>query len=383
MPIADALAKAELSKLSAQGLTRTLEPLDGPQGPLVHIGGVPLVNFSSNDYLGLASHPALADAARGALDAGAGAGSSRLVVGSLRAHHDLEAALAAFEGAEATLLYNSGYAANLGAVVSLVGRGDAIFSDALNHASLVDGAHLSRAEVQVYRHLDLGHLADLLRASSGQRKLILSDTVFSMDGDLAPLPELVALAESHGAMVVADEAHATGVFGATGAGRAQEAGLAGRIDVRVGTLSKAVGSFGAFAAGSRPVCDLLLQKSRALIFTTALPPAVCAASQAGLQVMAREPERRARLWEHIRYFATGLRSLGVPAEPRSPIFPVVVGTAAGATQLSARLRQLGILAKAIRPPTVPEGTSRLRFSLSAAHESAHLDAALEALRRSL
>jgi 8-amino-7-oxononanoate synthase len=382
MPLADRIAQEELAALRAQGLEREPEALEGAPGPVVRIGGVELLNLCANDYLGLAADPALAEAAiRGARE-GTGAGASRLITGTLPAHAELEAALASHAGSEAAVLFNSGYGANLGVLQALVGEGDAVFSDALNHASLIDGARLSRAQVHVYPHLDLGALDRALAASPARRKLVATDTVFSMDGDLAPLPELCDLCARHGAMLVVDEAHATGVFGARGSGLAEHLGCAARIDVRVGTLSKAAGSFGAYAAGSRAVCALLVNRARSYVFTTALPPSVCRASLAALELL-HAPERRARLWRNIERFAAGLRALDVPAEPRSAIFPVLLGAPERALEVAAALRARRVLAKAIRPPTVPAGTSRLRLALSAAHTDAQLDLALDALGRAL
>jgi len=382
MRFADAIAAHDLADLDALGLRRRLEPLEGAPGPTIRLGGRELINLCSNDYLHLAGSPELAAAAAEAANQGTGAGGSRLITGSLPVHARLEAALAEFEGSEAAVLFNSGYCANLGVLQALLGREDAVFCDALNHASLVDGARLCRAAVHVYPHLELRALDAALASSTARRKLIATDSVFSMDGDLAPLPALCDLAEKHQAMLVVDEAHATGIFGAQGSGLAEQLGCAARIDVRVGTLSKAAGSFGAFAAASRAVCELLMNRARAFVFTTALPPTVCAASLASLAEM-QQPARRERLWRNIRLFADGLRALDLPAEPRSPIFPVVVGDSQGALQLGAALRERGVLAKAIRPPTVPAGTSRIRFSVGADHTEAQLRHALESLGAAL
>ena len=382
MGVADRIAAEELARLEAEGLLRALEPLETPQGPRVKIGGRELVNLSSNDYLGLANAPELADAVMRAANAGTGAGASRLIVGSLPLHAELERAIADHEQTEAALLFGSGYSANVGVIQALVGSGDAIFSDELNHASLIDGARLSRANVHVYPHLDLADLSRALASSTARRKLIATDSVFSMDGDLAPLPALVTLAKKHGAMLVVDEAHATGVFGSRGSGLCEAQNCASEIDVRVGTLSKGAGSYGAFAVGSRTVIALLANRARSFVFSTALPPTVCAASLAALEQI-RRPERRETLWRNVHHFARGLREIGVTAEPRSPIFPIVLGSPERALDVAAKLRARGVLAKAIRPPTVPAGTSRLRLSLSTAHTLADLDLALEALRAAL
>ncbi|RJS16566.1 8-amino-7-oxononanoate synthase [Corallococcus sp. H22C18031201] len=376
-----AWARADLEALSARGLRRYVEPLDSPQGPVVRLGGETLVNFSSNDYLGLASSAPVREAARLAVEhLGLGTGASRLVVGDTPAHHRLEARLAAFERAEAVLLFNSGYAANTGILPALVGPEDAVFSDALNHASLVDGCRLSRARVVVYPHADVAALRDALARTEARRKLVVTDTVFSMDGDVAPLAELVEACEAHGAALMVDEAHATGVLGARGAGLCEEWGLEDRVDLRMGTLSKSLGGMGAYVATSRAVVDLLISRARPFIFSTALPAALCAAAEAAVDMVEGVPELRAQLWRNIRRFAEGLRALGLPAESRSAIFPVVLGEPERALDAARRLRERGILVKAIRPPTVPEGTSRLRFCLSAGHTLGHLDLALDALR---
>ncbi|WP_370459203.1 8-amino-7-oxononanoate synthase [Aggregicoccus sp. 17bor-14] len=377
---AQAWAEEELARLEAQGLRRTLEPHAGAQGAQLQVGGRTLLNFSSNDYLGLAAHPAVRAAAARALEAhGVGAGASRLVVGDTLAHGRLEARLARFEGAEAVRLFNSGYAANTGVLPALLGPQDAVFSDALNHASLVDGCRLSRARTVVYPHADVGALARALRDTPARRRLIVTDAVFSMDGDLAPLAELVQLARAHGAALLVDEAHATGVLGPRGGGLCEALGLADAVDIRMGTLSKSLGAFGAYVATSRAVADLMVSRARPLVFSTALPAAVCAAAEAAVDLVEQQPPLRARLWRHIHAFSEGLRALGLPAEARSAVFPVVLGSPERALAAAACLREAGLLVKAIRPPTVPEGTSRLRFCLSAAHEDHHIQQALHAL----
>jgi 8-amino-7-oxononanoate synthase len=361
---------------------RNLEPLESKQGPEVQVGGRRLINFSSNDYLGLAGERRLVEAVGRALQEwGLGAGASRLVVGDFAPHRRLEERLAQFERAEAARLFNSGYAANLALIPALVGAEDAVFSDALNHASIVDGCRLSRARVVVYPHADVERLSETLAQTAAARKLVVTDSVFSMDGDVAPLPALVDVCAQSGAALLVDEAHATGVLGARGAGACEALDVEDRVDVRMGTLSKALGCVGAYAACARPVAELLLSRARSFVFSTALPPALCAAAEEALNVLADEPGRRERLWQNVRRFATGLANLGFQAEARSAIFPVVLGTPERAVAASSRLRELGLLVRAIRPPTVPEGTSRLRFALSAAHTDAQLEAALDALAR--
>jgi 8-amino-7-oxononanoate synthase len=381
MPGADDIAGAELASLRSRGLLRSLEPLRTPPGAEVELRpGERLINFSSNDYLGLAADRRISQAlAEGALAWGAGAGASRLVCGDFLPEHELEEELARFEGSEAAVLFGSGYAANCGILPALAGPEDLILSDALNHASIIDGCRLSRAQVEVYAHADVGAVERLLRGAA-RRKIVVTDAVFSMDGDRAPLRDLAALCAASGALLIADEAHATGVIGPHGEGLAAEQGVS--IDVRMATLSKAFGVAGAYAAASRAVCELLVNRARPLIFSTALPPALACAALASLRILSgpEGDEKRARLWDNIRRFAAGLRAAGIAAREDSPIFPVVLGAPERAVAAASRLREQGILAKAIRPPTVPPGTSRLRFALSAAHTAAHIDSALAALR---
>ncbi len=379
------IARDELAALQARGLLRSLEAVRSRPGAEVELRpGERLINLSSNDYLGLAGDERVARAlADGAAQWGAGAGASRLVTGDSVAHRALEEALARFEETSAALLFNSGFAANCGLIASFAGPEDVILSDELNHASIIDGCRLSRARVVVIRHADPQAYADALKAARGRRVLIVTDTVFSMDGDRAPLTDLAALCAQHGALLFVDEAHATGVLGPRGAGLAAELGIA--ADARMATLSKAAGVVGAYVAAERPVCDLLINHARPLVFSTALPAAIACAALRAIELLsgAEGDARRTRLWENIRRFAEGLRALGFEARESSPIFPVVLGAPERAIATAARLRERGVLVKAIRPPTVPQGTSRLRFALSAAHSAAQIDAALSALRGSL
>src|SRR4051812_38324699 len=381
MPRADDIARAELESIRARGLLRSLEPLRTPPGAEIELRpGERLINFSSNDYLGLAADPRIAQAlADGARTWGAGAGASRLVCGDFVPQHELEQQLARFEGAEAAVLFGSGYSANCGILPAFAGPEDLILSDALNHASIIDGCRLSRARVEIYPHADVGAVRRLLQTSA-RRRIVVTDAVFSMDGDRAPLRELAAACSEQGALLFVDEAHATGVLGPHGAGLAAEQDVV--ADLRMGTLSKAFGVAGAYAAASRAVCELLVNRARPLIFSTALPPALACAALTSLRILAgpEGDERRAALHARVRRFAAGLRAAGVDAREDSAIFSVVLGPPERALSAAARLREQGILAKAIRPPTVPPGTSRLRFALSAAHTEAHIDAALAALR---
>jgi 8-amino-7-oxononanoate synthase len=370
----------ELASLSERGLRRRMRAIDGPQAAEVIVDGRPVINFSANNYLGLADHPDLIAAAEAAMRReGFGSGASRLIVGNLSAHRRLEACIASWKGTEAALLFNSGYQANVGLVSTLAGPEDAIFSDELNHASLIDGARLSRAKVFVYPHRDIQALSSsLATAARFRRRLVISDSVFSMDGDTAPLAALVDVARRHSAMTLIDDAHAVGVAGEDGVGLCRDLG----VDLQMGTLGKALGGFGAYVAASRSLVELLLNRARSFVFTTALPVPVVAWAHAAIDLLATPAgrARRARLHEAAGRFHTGLRSLGLPTpvEP-SHIVPLVTGDARRTMALCEALLARGIFAQGIRPPTVPEGTSRLRFALMATHTNAHLDAALAAL----
>ena len=375
----------ELDALAARGLRRTLEPLASPQGPVVTAGGRRLVNLCSNDYLGLAADSRLRAAAAAAAEReGAGAGAARLVAGDLAVHGALERRLAELKGTEAALLFGSGWHANAGVPAALAGREDAIFSDALNHASIVDGCRLSRAEVVVYRHADAADLGERLARTRARRKLVITDSVFGMDGDAAPLREIAELCDRHGAMLYVDEAHAAGVLGPTGAGLAEALGVAARVDVLMGTLGKALGAFGAYVAGSRRLVELLVSRARTFVFTTALPPPACGAALAALDVLRDEPARRERLRTLASRMRAGLERLGFDvSRVVAPIFPVVLGSEARALAASRALLDRGFFVRAIRPPTVPAGTSRLRVALSAAHDEGQVDAFLGALEEVL
>ncbi len=358
---------------SRRGLARRLVVRDGRS----------LLNFASNDYLGLASDPRVVEAACSAARVhGWGSGASPLVSGWREPHEALAASLAEFERVEAVALFSSGFAANLGAIVALVGPGDAVYLDRLDHACLVDGARLSRAKLRVYPHNDVNRLEAILARDRGKfrRSLIATDGVFSMDGDLAPLADLADLAGRFGAMLLVDEAHGTGVFGTGGRGASEHLGVTDRVDVKVGTLSKALGSLGGFVAGSRRLVDWLINRARPLVYSTALPPSAAAAAIRALEILRLEPWRRVRLAELAETLRSSLPRLGFrEVGPGGPIVPVVLGEPDKALSLSSSLLERGCLVPAIRPPTVPEGTARLRISLTAAHTSddlAHLIAAL-------
>ena len=381
--MAQGFIKTELDEIKDAGLYRRLQRVENDQGPTLMLDGREVINFSSNNYLGIANHPALAAAAKKAIDRyGCGSGASRLISGNMTLHEELEARLAAFKGTEAALVFNSGFQANTGILSTLTGEGDVIFSDALNHASIIDGCRLSRAKTVVYSHGDLDRLeTELKQAAGAGRKLIVTETIFSMDGDEAPLTGIVDLAEKYGAMVMVDEAHATGIFGDNGAGVVANLGLSERVAVQMGTLGKALGGFGAYVAGSGALRELFINRCRSFIFTTSLPPSIMAMAIAAIDLVQREPERREALWNNCRVLKEALRNLGFSvAESQSPILPLIIGDADKCMQFSERLLEKGIFAQGIRPPTVPPGTSRLRITLMATHTADHLDRAIEAFK---
>lgn len=374
---ADAWAREALDALEARGLLRSLESLEGRQGARVRIDGRDYVNFTSNDYLGLCGDERLVRASIAALERyGSGGGASRLLAGGSTVHDELEKALARWIGTERAVLFNTGYAANVGVMQALAAAGDEIFSDALNHASIVDGCRLSRAKVSVYPHADVAALAKLLSSSTARRRLVVTDALFSMDGDHAPLASLVELCRTHGAALIVDEAHALGVFDN---GLCAKLGLADAVDVRVGTLGKSLGAAGAFAAGSKAICDLLINRARSLVFSTMFPPSVAAAALEAVRLIESDASLATRLADNIRQLAKGFEQLGFTADEDSPIFPVIIGEPEDAVRASAFLRERGLLVKPIRPPTVPEGTSRLRITVTAAHTPSELARLLEAL----
>jgi len=378
-PLAAVLAE-ELARLDAAALRRNLRPIHSASDPEVLIDGRAYLLLSSNNYLGLATHPAVRAAARAAIERyGCGAGSSRLISGHLELHAAVESKLAAFKGTEAALLFPSGYQANVGTITALVGRGDHVYSDALNHASIIDGCRLSRASVHIYPHRNVRALeAELAATSPGGRRLIVTDSVFSMDGDRAPLAALTALAEQYHSWLMVDEAHATGVIGPRGAGLAAADGIGGHVDVHLGTLGKALGSAGAYVAGSRALIEWLVNRARSFVFTTGLAPAAAAAAGAALDLVVAEPERRDALARNAARLRDGLSALGFAAGGDTHIIPLTIGDNRPALRLAEELRARGVLAQAIRPPTVPEGTARLRVTPMATHNSAQLDRVLAA-----
>ncbi len=363
-----------LEELRESGLHRRLRLVEGAQGARVQLDGQPVLLLCSNDYLGLAGHPRVREAAaEAALSWGAGAGASRLISGNMTPHRRLEERLATFKGYEATLLFGSGYLANVGTISALADRGGVVFSDELNHASIVDGCRLARAETFVYRHGDVEHLAWGLREARGRGSLIVSDGVFSMDGDVAPLEGLVGLAREHRCRLMIDEAHATGGLGPGGRGSVAAAGLSGEVDLVVGTLGKALGSYGAYVCASAELREYLLNTARSFIFSTALPPPTLAAALAALELLETEPRRVRRLQANASALRQALRAEGLEAGGgASQIVPLEVGEAEPTMALCERLLERGVFAQGIRPPTVPEGSSRLRFSVMATHEEEEL-----------
>jgi 8-amino-7-oxononanoate synthase len=382
---ARAAIAADLASLDARDLRRSRRTVFGRQGPEVVVDGRRVLCFASNDYLGLAADERLVRAAIAALErAGAGAAASPLISGHMEPHEELERELASWLGCEAAVLFGSGYHANIGTIAALVGPDDEVFSDALNHASLIDGCRLARARVSIYPHRDTAALERALGASRARRRLVVTDSVFSMDGDVAPLAAIAALADRFDAWLMVDEAHATGVFGPHGAGLARALGLEDRVTVRMGTLGKALGCYGAFVAGSRGLVDWLVNRARAYVYSTALPPAVVGAVRAAVAIARADEGRREALWRNARRLHAGLAAAGLaPAELESPIVPLVLGSARTALEVARRALADGVLAPAIRPPTVPEGTARLRLTPIATHTEAQIDRAVGVLARAV
>nr|WP_049632515.1 8-amino-7-oxononanoate synthase [Cellvibrio sp. pealriver] len=375
------LAPALAERRSAH-LYRARKLLQSPQTPQVIVDGKPYLAFCSNDYLGLANHPDVISALQASAQTfGVGSGASHLVAGHSSEHHALEEELAAFTGRERALLFSTGYMANVGAITALVGQGDAIFEDRLNHASLLDAGLLSGARFQRFLHNDVDNLQNRLDKTDAARKLIVVDGVFSMDGDCAPLPELAALAQKNNAWLMVDDAHGFGCLGKTGAGSAEHFGLTQeQLPILMGTLGKAAGSFGAFIAGSEILIETLIQFARPYIYTTAMPPAVAAATRASLRIIQHEHWRREHLAQLIAHFRKGAAALGLQLmDSFSPIQPIVIGDEAKALLISQKLAERGILIVAIRPPTVPVGSSRLRITFSAQHAIEQVDQLLAVL----
>ncbi len=377
MIIADAL-----SHLQAEGLYRSRRIVEGPQAVELMLNGRKVINFCSNDYLGLANHPEVIKSfQQAAARYGVGSGSAHLVCGHSEAHHALEEELAAFTGRDRALLFSTGYMANVGVITALVGRGDEVFEDRLNHASLLDGARLSSAKLSRYHHLDMVALQCALEKSSAAEKLVVTDGVFSMDGDLAPLPDLAELCNQHNARLLVDDAHGFGVLGNQGKGCADYFALSQeQLPLLVGTLGKAFGTFGAFVAGSEEMIEYLIQKTRTYVYTTALPPAVAEATRTSLAILQKDDWRRARLKQLVGRFRAGAKTLELELwDSMTPIQPVIIGESKTATTVSDKLLKRGFLVGAIRPPTVPKGSARLRITFSAEHTDDQVDRLLDAL----
>lgn len=373
-----------LKNLDDQNLLRRLRTMTSATGPTVLLDNRRVILLSSNNYLGLATHPAVVEAAVSATrQYGAGSGASRLVCGTLPPHEALETALARFKGTEASLTFAAGYLANISVIPTLVGKGGLIFADRLSHASLIDGCRLSGATFRVYHHRDMNHLERLLaRRSPAKPTLIVTDGLFSMDGDIAPLTDIATLAERYDAAVFVDDAHGTGILGRTGRGTLEHCDVESRLPYHMGTLSKALGSAGAYLAGSRAFIAYLVNTCRAFTYTTAPTPASAAAATAALRVIEQEPERLARLWHNRERLAQGLTRLGFRLTASdSPILPILVGDADRAVSLAHTLLTYGVYAPAIRPPTVPPATSRIRLTITADHTTEHIDEALTALEQ--
>jgi glycine C-acetyltransferase len=375
---------SELNELRERGLFRWPRMLEGAQEPLARYDGHEVINLASNNYLGLANHTRLKAAARRAIDElGVGSGAVRTIAGNMAIHRELEDELARFKHTEATLLYQSGFTANAGTVAALLGKEDIIVSDELNHASIIDGARLSGAEKKIYPHKDVAAARALLAEShSARRLLLITDGVFSMDGDIAPLPDLVAVAEEFGAIMMVDDAHASGVLGQAGRGTVDHFDLHGRVHVQVGTLSKAFAGQGGYVAGSRSLVDYLIHRARPLLFSTSHPPSVAASALAAVRLVQEEPELIERLWDNTRFFRKGLMQLGWnTGASETPITPVMVGDERLTMDLSDRLFTAGVFALGIAFPTVPRGKARIRTIVTAGHTRTHLQRALDAFER--
>lgn len=377
--------KDEIDSLKKQGVFRELSIVDGPQAPKTVINGKMVINLASNNYLNLTTHPKVVEAAIEATKKyGAGAGAVRTIIGTLKLHREAELKLAEFKNVEDTIIYQSGFTANQGTIQALVGRGDLIFSDQLSHASIIDGCRLSRAEIIVYNHNDPQDLREKLEQYKDRdcKKLIVTDSVFSMDGDIAPLPELAKIAKEYGCMFMVDDAHASGVLGRNGRGSIDHFNLHGQVDVQMGTLSKAIGVMGGYIAGSRDLIQYLWHRSRPFLFSTAHPPAVPAAVMAVIDILKSEPEIVEKLWSNVDFWKKELKGLGFDiGKSVTPITPVIVGDEALAMKFSDKLFEYGVFAQGIVFPTVPRGTARVRTIITSGHTKEILEQALEAFRK--
>ncbi len=374
----------QLESLKKAGLYRALKSLRGPQTATTIIDEKRVLQFSSNNYLGLADHPRLKAAAQEAINnCGSGSGASRLICGNLELNEKLEGKIAKLKKKENALLFNTGYMANIGIISTLMGEEDVIFSDEFNHASIIDGCMMSKAQTRVYPHKDMDALEDLLKESKQfKHRLIVTDGIFSMDGDIVSLPDLVGLAKKYECMLMVDDAHATGVLGANGGGTGEHFSLEDKIDISMGTFGKALGGFGAFVAGSHMLREFLINRARTFIFTTGLPPAVIASGIAALELLEMEPEIRAKLWENVGFFKNEIKELGFDTlNSETQIIPVLVGDASLTMQMGEMLLKEGVFIQGIRPPAVPQSSSRLRITIMATHARGELEFALEALEK--
>ena len=379
---------AQLNDLKAKGTYFKLRILDDMQAPVCHYDGKQVINLASNNYLGLTAHPKLAEAAIQAIkDYGVGSGAVRTIAGTMKIHMELEEKIAAFKNVEACVVFQSGFAANAGTVSSILGKEDFILSDELNHASIIDGARLSRAKIKVFRHKDTAHAEELLKevASEPGRKLLITDGVFSMDGDIGPVDKLCDLADKYGAIMMVDDAHASGVLGRNGRGSVDHFHCHGRVDVQVGTLSKAIGALGGYVCGSKDLIDFLYHRARPFLFSTSHPPSVTATCIAAFDLLEQEPERIDRLWDNTRYFKAELGRLGfdiggvtTPAS-ETPITPIIIGDGKRTMDFSRALFDAGVMATGIAFPTVPEGKARIRTIMTSEHTRPQIDQALDIL----
>ncbi len=371
----------ELNELETRHLYRSCRVFDPIDSVRARLDGKEVTLFSGNDYLGLSRHPRVIAAARKAIEEGVGAASARLISGTGSYHQALEREIARFEQKERALVFSTGYLANLGVLTALAGPGDEIILDKLNHASLIDAARASQAAIRVYPHKNMSYLEKLLKRSKARRTWIVTDSVFSMDGDLAPLEEIVSLKNRYGAYLIIDEAHGTGVFGETGRGAAELLNMSAQVDVHIGTLSKAVGALGGFVAGRAELIDFLINRARTFIFSTALPAAVCAAAAEAFRMIDTVPSIRQKLWENVRFLSQGLREIGAPVPDfESPIIPVILGDEETTVRAGKQLIDAGFFAPAVRYPTVPKGKARLRITVSASHEQTQIRRFLFALK---
>jgi glycine C-acetyltransferase len=390
-----AAARPQLAHLSAQlealrsaGTFFRLRELDDIQGPLCTYDGKKVINLASNNYLGLCNHPKLEEAAiRAIKEHGVGSGAVRTIAGTMRIHMELEEKIARFKNVEACVVFQSGFTANAGTVSSILGKEDFILSDELNHASIIDGARLSKAKIKVFRHKDVAHCEELLKEVENEpgRKLIITDGVFSMDGDIGPVDKLAALAEKYGAVMMVDDAHASGVLGRNGRGSVDHFNMHGKVDVQVGTLSKAIGALGGYVCGSRDLIDFLYHRARPFLFSTSHPPSVAATCIAAFDILENEPERIERLWDNTRYFKQQLESAGFDIGGRTtpasetPIIPIILGDGRRTMEFSRELFNQGLMATGIAFPTVPEGKARIRLIMTSEHTRPQLEQALETL----